>query len=46
MGAEEGRVEREGKWVANMGFQMMSEDMEENHDFETHEAMARVLGSR
>lgn len=41
-----GRVEREGKWVVTIGFQRRSEDIECNHDFDTHEAMANVLGSR
>jgi len=39
-------VEREGKWVVTIGFQRRSEDIECNHDFDTHEAMANVLGSR
>ncbi|MCI32831.1 hypothetical protein A2U01_0054045 [Trifolium medium] len=42
----DGRVEREGKWVVRIGFQRRSEDIECNHDLDTHEAMANVLGSR
>lgn len=41
-----GRVEREGKWVVTIGFQRRSEDIECNHDLDTHEAMANVLGPR
>lgn len=40
------RLEREGKWVEQMGSQTWSEDIEMDHDLETQEAVARVLGSR
>jgi hypothetical protein len=40
------RLEIEGKWVLQMGFQRSSEDMEMDHDLHTQEATARLLGSR
>ena len=43
---EDGRFEREGKWAVRNGIQRWSEDIEDDHEFETQEAMARVLGSR
>lgn len=45
-GTAVGMVEREGKWVVRIGFQIWSEDIENDHDLETQEAMARVFGSR
>lgn len=36
----------EGKWVAQIGLQRWSEDMEMDHDLQTQHAMARLLGSR
>ena len=41
-----GRLEKEGKWAVRMGFQRWSEDIDDDHDLDTQEAMAKVLGSR
>lgn len=42
---EMARLEREGKLAVKMGFQRWSEAMEMDHDLQTQEAVARVLGS-
>lgn len=45
---EEGtaRLKREGKLAVKMGSQRWSEAMEMDHDLHTHDAVARLLGSR